>query len=208
MFNPQSKTYPIVVAAVALLVFVGLVYFVFINPVNGSPDGMTYSITTVYADGETKTDRGNMSPFLPQKVIDDPTGREVYKYDYTLTINPTYTGIATSTKVTGNVVISIGGVTKVTTPISYTSQIQSGQPVTVVTGTLFTSTMEGWSSSAGQKTVTLSTNITFEATYAGGVQSKTGTATANIVYTVQPNTGTITGLSIVFHTQTYLSAEG
>lgn len=163
-----------------IAVLLGAAYYFFVyQPGNNL---MQMDLVLTYEDGSTRT-VSTSGLFVPQSIT-DTTGKILTSIAYTIRVTPTYSGTATATSVTGNVLQFVDGVQKNSTPITYSGLMASGTGYTVKTGTISAATVEGWNANVGSHTLELQAPITFGVTYASGSDSMAKSGKGTLVYSV------------------------
>lgn len=138
-------------------------------------------IVLTFTDGSTQT----INPGPVAQQITDMSGRQLLSVSVTASANPTYTGVPTSTSVTGNVNWYVDLVNKQASPVNYSTLIQTGATANVYSGSVSASTIESWNTATGGHSLKIDAPLTFTANYAGASpSSKSGTFSAVITYQV------------------------
>lgn len=187
---------------VALLLGAGYYYF-YMTPAGNTL--VSVDLTLNYEDGSSDTYTLN-TPILGQAVINPGTGKVLNNLAWVVKATPSWTGNAASLTITGSndLFVKVGTATPVfkqSNPINFSTSSGLGTlgqaTFTVKSGTLYASTLEGWSPSTGSKTLNFEVTCQAVLTMAdAGLPASTKTAGSTLAFNYNVQADGLTGLSI------------
>jgi len=179
---------------IGVLIGGALAYFWLISPtLSGSSVGL--SLTLNYEDGgPSKTVEPSLTG-LKSLSITDTSGRKLSSVTYTVNVYANWDGTATSTAITGAVSSFVGGVLKEESAFTYNTLLPKTTLTPIKSGSLTASTIEAWSPSPGDKTLTIIASLSLKASFSDGTtNTKSGEGTGTLNY--KTVAGGITGLTV------------